>query len=324
MRNAALLGALFLVACDGSPATDAGVASDAGSDAGAPFDAGPPDAGAPVLDPALFDCTAPGVPDRASPRTLHCGLDPACTERLVSAHRGAGAPGIIAPEDTLSGIRAAIAVGADMTECDARASSDGTIVLMHDGTVDRTTTGTGNVSDLTLAELQALTIRSDAFFGDYGCEQVPTLADAIATAAGRITLIVEPKTDRIDLVVQTILDAGALDGVILDVSPEDAETALAIDPGVHFFIRPATPDEVAPLLARFTATPPSYVHIGGSMDPVFIAAAHDAGQRVFVLGFGADINAELTGSVQPYVDLWDLGIQILQTNRPDRAVAALE
>ena len=195
---------------------------------------------------------------------------------------------------------------------------------MHDETVDRTTDGTGRIDALSDAEIAALGVRAAEFPGDFSCERVPTLTEALALAGGRATLIVEPKTDRIDLLVSTIRDAGALDRVIIDVSPEDAEAALALEPSVAFFVRAETPADVDPLLARFAATPPVYVHIGASSDEALIAAATDAGQRVFVLGFGADIAADLRGTPQPYLDLWDAGIQMLQSNRPDLAVAALE
>lgn len=324
MRAHVLLAALALVACDGSPSgTDAG---DGLPDAGTPFDAGPPDAGAPPVDPALFDCTASGVPDRASPRTLHCALDPACTERLVSAHRTAGAPGVIAPEDSLAGIRAAIAVGADMTEMDARPSSDGTLVLMHDDTVDRTTSGTGRVDEMTLAELRALSLRSDAFMGDFSCERVPTFAEALEIAAGRITIIVEPKTDSIDLLIADIQAAGALDGVVVDAAPELIDMALAIEPGLRYFVRAESADAVAPALTHFDGNPnpPRYVNIGASTDAALLSAVQSGGQRIFVLGFGADIASDLRHSPQPYLDLWDQGIQMIQSNRPDLAAAALE
>ncbi len=325
MRALSLICLCTLAGCDGTTAADAGLS---GTDAGpSTVDAGPPDAGPPPVDPGLFDCTAGGPPDRASPRPLHCGLDPACTDRLVSAHRGAGAPGVLAPEDTLAAIRAAIAVGADMTEMDVRPTADGTLVLMHDDTVDRTTTGTGRVDALDLAAIQALTVRADGFEGDFGCERVPTFAEALALAAGRITIIVEPKTDRIDLLVADVQAAGALDRVIVDAPPEVIEAALAMEPELRYFVRAESADAVAPALARFAGfggNPPRYVHVGASTDAALLAEVASAGQRAFVLGFGADIAAELRGSDQPYLDLWAAGIQIVQSNRPHLAAAALE
>ena len=50
----------------------------------------------------------------------------------------------------------AVALGVDVLEMDVHSTADGTLVLIHDDKVDRTTDGTGRVNDLTLAELQQL------------------------------------------------------------------------------------------------------------------------------------------------------------------------
>ena len=73
---------------------------------------------------------------------------------------------------------AAIAAGADGAECDVNASADGMLVVMHDGKVDRTTDGTGKVTELTLAELKKLDAGSwkDPKFAG---EPVPTLDELL-------------------------------------------------------------------------------------------------------------------------------------------------
>jgi glycerophosphoryl diester phosphodiesterase len=69
------------------------------------------------------------------------------------AHRGASA---LAPENTLEAFRMAVEAGAGGLELDVHLTSDGQVVVIHDETVDRTTGGTGAVSDMTLEELRAL------------------------------------------------------------------------------------------------------------------------------------------------------------------------
>lgn len=71
----------------------------------------------------------------------------------VIAHRG-GAD--VRPENTLTAFEHAAALGADVLEMDIRATADGTIVVLHDATVDRTTDGRGRVDALTLENLQKL------------------------------------------------------------------------------------------------------------------------------------------------------------------------
>src|SRR5215213_5931354 len=69
------------------------------------------------------------------------------------AHRG-GAK--VVPEDTIEGFREGFAMGGGVVECDVHASADGTIVVIHDAVVDRTTDGTGPVAEKTVPELQSL------------------------------------------------------------------------------------------------------------------------------------------------------------------------
>jgi len=73
--------------------------------------------------------------------------------KLVIAHRGNS---MHAPEDTIESFRQGLALGADGIEFDVRLSADGVPVVIHDPTLDRTTSGTGPVADRTFDELRAL------------------------------------------------------------------------------------------------------------------------------------------------------------------------
>lgn len=72
---------------------------------------------------------------------------------FVVAHRGASAD---RPEHTLAAYELALKEGADGVECDVRLTRDGHLVCVHDRRVDRTSNGTGLVSDMTLAQLREL------------------------------------------------------------------------------------------------------------------------------------------------------------------------
>lgn len=77
--------------------------------------------------------------------------DPAA--RIVVGHRGAAAR---FPENTAASFDHAVSLGVDAIEFDLRVSRDGVAVVIHDPTVDRTTNGTGLVSELTVADLKKL------------------------------------------------------------------------------------------------------------------------------------------------------------------------
>lgn len=72
---------------------------------------------------------------------------------LAIAHRGHS---IAYPENTREAYRRAIELGVDMIECDVNITRDGTLVMMHDATLDRTINGGGRVSQMTWDEIQRL------------------------------------------------------------------------------------------------------------------------------------------------------------------------
>ena len=69
------------------------------------------------------------------------------------AHRGGG---WLAPENTLAAMRVGYARGYRMVECDVKLTGDGTLMLMHDDLVDRTTNGSGRVAGMTWGEIARL------------------------------------------------------------------------------------------------------------------------------------------------------------------------
>lgn len=81
-----------------------------------------------------------------------------------------------APENSLSGIKAAVKLGVDKIELDVQRTRDGYLVLMHDLTLDRTTSGNGRVRDLEYRELQKLHLLSEQFYG----EKIPLLEEVFS------------------------------------------------------------------------------------------------------------------------------------------------
>lgn len=316
------MAAFLLAACDPvAAAVDAGadapIARDAGTDAG------------PLLDPHLFDCTSDevvlGMPvARASRVPVACGLDPTCRTPQVSGHRGAGGQlGAIAPEDTLAAYRAGIALGIEFLETDPRPTMDGVIVNVHDTTVDRTTDGTGTVSEMTFDQVRALHIRT-SLAGDYGCERVPTLREILEVARGRAIVLVDAnKTDRVDLLVQAIHDADAVEWAIFDTSSlAKIDEALAIDPTLHFQIRPALAD-IPAQLDHFAPSVPVIVELDPGDVMLGAPMVHARGTRVLTDVFAADLAFLSTGDFTSYGDALDQGADILQCDRPDGALALL-
>jgi glycerophosphoryl diester phosphodiesterase len=98
---------------------------------------------------------------------------------IAYAHQGGAWE---APSSTLHAIRAALAAGATGIELDVHATSDGYLVVSHDPTVDRTTNGSGNFADLTLAEVREL---DNAYWWAPGADVSPGLAPGRYPFRGR-------------------------------------------------------------------------------------------------------------------------------------------
>ncbi|HEX4994383.1 MAG TPA: glycerophosphodiester phosphodiesterase family protein [Methylomirabilota bacterium] len=111
---------------------------------------------------------------------------------LLAAHRGGA---LLWAENSLLAFRSALALGADFLELDVHLTRDGEVVVIHDATLDRTTTGTGPVRDRTLAELGALRLKDRG--GAVLEERIPTLDQVVAlAAAGKRQMLLEIKTDE--------------------------------------------------------------------------------------------------------------------------------
>ncbi len=154
---------------------------------------------------------------------------------LVIGHRGAKA---LAAENTLEGIRTAARCRADWVEVDVRLSGDGSLVLMHDETVDRTTNGKGLIEDLSLEEIKAL---------DAGGQQVPTLAEAFAAAKGlSMALVVEMKEEGLeDLVVEILEGSSSMVTSFYHSSLREIKELSNLRTGIIISALPVKPVELA-------------------------------------------------------------------------------
>jgi len=125
-----------------------------------------------------------------------------------------------APENTLAGVRAALALDADAVEVDVHCTADRVPVLIHDATVDRTTDGSGAVAALTLAQLRRLDAGVRVFEGRFAGERIPTLAEALDFTRGRCLLVVEVKAPGIEREVLSVLRPAADDVMVWSFLPE--------------------------------------------------------------------------------------------------------
>ncbi|HYM88921.1 MAG TPA: glycerophosphodiester phosphodiesterase family protein [Nitrospiraceae bacterium] len=146
---------------------------------------------------------------------------------LRIGHRGAAGH---APENTLAAIRKGIALGVDFVEIDVRRTADGVLVVLHDGTVNRTTNGKGRVDRLCLRDIEKLNAGSG--------EHIPTLDEVLRVARGEAGLMLELKVKGVaPQTVEVVREAGFRDPVIYaSFLHDELKHVRTVDPGASLMV----------------------------------------------------------------------------------------
>jgi len=134
----------------------------------------------------------------------------------VIAHRGFSSA---APENTMAAFQKAIDVNADCFELDVRKTKDDSLIVIHDATVDRTSSNgfKGKVSELNYSELTKARVGYTEKFGDkFKDEKIPTLREALMLAKGKIKVCIEMKVYGVeDEVYQLLKELNMINDVII-------------------------------------------------------------------------------------------------------------
>lgn len=134
----------------------------------------------------------------------------------IIAHRGYS---VLAPENTLAAFEKAIAIKANYFELDVHKANDGTLVVIHDSSVDRTSSNQsiGKVSEMNHNELSAVKVGYPEKFGqNYKNEKIPTLREALTLSKGKIKVCIEIKVFGIEQkILQLVEELEMQDEVIL-------------------------------------------------------------------------------------------------------------
>ncbi len=135
---------------------------------------------------------------------------------IVVAHRGSHQH---VPENTLEAFDNAIKEGADYVEIDLRSSKDNELVIMHDATVDRMTTGKGAVKEITLTNLKKLQIRSKREDTVTGCT-IPAFREVLNLCKDKINIYLDFKDADPATAYAQILEYGMEKQIIVYINNE--------------------------------------------------------------------------------------------------------
>ena len=144
------------------------------------------------------------------------------TAVFVVAHRGDWR---YAPENSIAAIEHSIAVGVDVVELYLQLTRDSVLIVMHDATLDRTTTGKGRVADWMLDSIRTLKLKNGC--GIRTKHAVPTLEEALLAAKGRVLVNLDKADRYFDLVVPVLERTGTTRQIVMKGS-KPAEEVLAL------------------------------------------------------------------------------------------------
>lgn len=117
------------------------------------------------------------------------------------------------PENSIRAIQNCIDLGVNMVEIDIKKTKDNELILLHDKTLGRTTTGKGLPQDYTLAEIKQMRLRNGA--GVATSHQIPTLEEAMIVAKGKIWVNIDKGYDYFDLVEKVLEKTGTTQQVLI-------------------------------------------------------------------------------------------------------------
>ena len=225
---------------------------------------------------------------------------------LVFAHRGGST---LAPENTIQAFADGLSLGADGIELDVHLSGDGVVVVHHDATVDRTTSGRGAVALLTAGELARL--------------NVPSLADALEQFCDT-RVIVELKVNSKQLaraVVEAVRKADAVERVCLgSFGLRALNAARGLAPAIA---TSASREEVRwALYQSWVRRFPSRARYAGFQVPEFAGTTRVVSERFVELAHRAGLGVHVW-TVDTEDDarrLLSWGVDGLITDRPDLIV----
>jgi glycerophosphoryl diester phosphodiesterase len=223
------------------------------------------------------------------------------------------------PENTLAGIEAALASGADGVEVDVRGTAEGALVLVHDATLERTAGLPHAVASLTLEQMRGVRVTDP--FGGLGPQPVPTLEEALALVAGRAIVVIDVcASGLVEAITQAVraADAESWCRVTTPAAEEAGAYALAL-PGAKTLLtvpyQRATPEGLAEAidtanLLGLAGVNPNY----RSMGPLLLLEASLVGVEV----------ATWTVNEPPDIArICTAGVSSITSDYPERVLARL-
>ena len=264
--------------------------------------------------------------------------DPSSKYVVVVAHRGDWRN---YPENSIPAIESCIRLGVDMMELDLKLTKDSVLVLSHDHTLNRCTTGSGRISDYTYEEILQFDLKAGHGIGRPGIK-MPTLREALEVCKDRILVNVDQGYDYYDQVLAITEELGVTDQILIKSGKSLSEVKAKLEEHPHnMMYMPVVTAAAAEKMGAFNdyiaADEPLMAYelcFGELNDDVRTAAKRilDDGSKLWVNtiwaslcgGYEDDAADKADNPDTVYGPILDLGASILQTDRPQLLISYLE
>jgi glycerophosphoryl diester phosphodiesterase len=242
---------------------------------------------------------------------------------LISAHRGGPSDGY--PENAIPTFAEVANKMPAIIECDIAMTKDSVLVLMHDETLDRTTTGKGKLSKKTYAELQELYLKDNN--GQVTPYKIPTLEEALKWGIGRVIYTLDVKRSvPYEKVIESIRNNKAESNcIIITYSANQAEVVNRLAPDIMISATIKKADDLTRLSELGIPDTRLIAFVGTSEpDSTVYSVLRQHGIKSILGTIGnLDRSAERAG-YQLYADFIVRGADVLSTDRPFEAWKALD
>ena len=276
-------------------------------------------------------CSDTAADDKRAAKIVEEIRNPKSKNVLVVCHRGDWRN---FPENSIPSIESVIEMGADVVELDIQLTKDSVLVLMHDGTIDRCTTGKGRVADLTYEELQKFYMKTAHGTRCSLDLKVPTLREALEVCKDRIVINIDKGYNHYGLVLALAEEMGMTEQILIKGSSSLAsirEKMAANEQNLLYMpiISPTNAKSMALFEEYIADDEPqlAYEICWGEYTPEVESAMQRLiadGSKLWVnslwnslCGGLSDDVAWVTSADEVYGKLVDMGATMIQTDRPE-------
>ena len=236
---------------------------------------------------------------------------------IISVHRG-GSKLIGYPENCLETLKYVNDSISAIFEIDVSTTSDDVLVLMHDKTLDRTTTGINALKNHSFQELQGLNLVDD--FGNETSFKIPKFVDVLRWAVNHEVILTIDTKRGVDITkIITMIEQEEAEGVAIIITYNMAQAlqVFKLNPNLLLSVSARNLEELNRLINSNIPTQNMLAFTGTRLSPIsFYEELHELGVKTILGTLGnLDKMAAAKGD-SLYVNWRSLGVDVIATDRP--------